>query len=236
MAQIWIFFAPGVGGDGFANLLELCDSMHSWQHDLRQPVWRVHRVVDGIVKFWAPSPDRDHCFRRGMRFDQSHNQLKQDYQQAVLDGRNLVVTSHDIMLYNLDTSDSQDIFCRDQIKVLLDTKDYVNANRQCFVKNLMNVDATQIEDSLASERPLYARYSQTDRSRFDHVIWAEDIGTTKGLSQILKRLNLTIDQSIIEQYHALRAGRWQHILPPTPLVTQYKSRVEDGKIVYDITG
>lgn len=236
MSQIWIFFAPGAGGDGFANLLELCHGMHVWGFDPKQPVWRVHRVVDGGVKFWAPPPDQGHCFRRGSRFDQSQNQLKQDYEQAVLDGHKLVVTSHDILLHNLDLSDRRDIFCQDQIKVLLDTRDYVNANRQCILKNLINVDATQLVDPLAAQRSLYARYLETDRSRFDHVIWAEDLGTTEGVVRILDQLNLTIDLSLLEQYHDLRAGRWQQILPLTPPVVQYKSRVEDGKIRYDITG
>ena len=44
--QVWLFFEPGTGGDGLANLLER--SSGSVPIDGETGFWRVHRIVDGI--------------------------------------------------------------------------------------------------------------------------------------------------------------------------------------------
>ena len=46
--QYWIYFYPGVGGDGFVNLLEHCNNFSKF--DLVSDEWRIHQVVNGRIK------------------------------------------------------------------------------------------------------------------------------------------------------------------------------------------
>lgn len=233
MAQIWIFFAPGAGGDGLANLLEHCRGMDTWTGDRSHPVWRVHRVVDDQVKFWAPTIDSQHCFRSGRAFDHNQNSLDNQYMQMVLARRDLVVTSHDILLCNLDRSDRQDILCRDQIRILLDSRDYLRCHRQHMIKNLVTVDERELHDRAAAERlPLYRRYTETDRTRFDHVLWQEDLADRTGLQSLLDRLDLSIDSAILDQYQSLRSGAWREVMRGDQQPPRWQSYVEHGKIRY----
>lgn len=232
MKQIWIFFAAGTGGDGLANLIEHCDGVKAWHRDVGQPTWRVDRVVDGLVKFWAPPMDAQHCFRTGKWFDQSTNQLRDDYEHLVISGSTLVATSHDILLFNLDRSDRQDVLCRNQIKVLLDSRDYLNCHRQCVLKNLMSVDAEEIKNGAWVEQsPLYARYAQTDRSRFDHVIFTEDLTSEQGILGLLEKLGLEIQPHLLSQYQLLRNNQWHQVVGGNK-VSQYRSHIENGKICF----
>lgn len=233
MRQIWIFFASGLGGDGLANLLELANDVQVWGRDPQQPVWRVHRIVDDEVKFWAPPVDTQHCFRTGRWFDQQHNQLNGEYVEAISRDRDVIVTSHDILLYNLDKSDRQDLLCRNQIKVLLDSRNYFWCYQRSIKKNLRSLAVTELDDCVtAKHNPNYLRYGQVDRSRFDHVIWLEDITDYNGLHSLLYSLNLTIDPHLITQYQQLRQGQWREILAPTQRPPCYESYILDGWIHY----
>lgn len=49
---VYIFFQPGDGGDGLANLLEQSNNAVTID-GLKK--WRIHRYVDSIPKFWAPN-------------------------------------------------------------------------------------------------------------------------------------------------------------------------------------
>lgn len=234
MSQIWIFFAPGAGGDGLANVIELCHGMQRWRHNPDQIFWRAERVVDDQVKFWAPCVDSAWCFRKGTWFDQSQNRLDAEYEHLVASGRNLVATSHDILLYNLDRSDRQDVLCKDQIRVLLDSRDYAACQRHMIKKNLMTVSVDNFnEHALARPHALYQRYDQCDRSRFDHVVWLEDLNDPSYLQQWLGSIGLMLDLLLLEQYHQLRSGQWRQVLgqvqkaPPV-----FESYAEQGEIRY----
>jgi hypothetical protein len=107
--QIWIFFHAGSGGDGLANLLEQACNVVSIDGVKN---WRIHRIVDGKVKFYAPYPDQRGCFRLKHleRFDHRNNCLVQGYLDAVQQKQHCIVTSHDVTLDYLHSSDCQDIF------------------------------------------------------------------------------------------------------------------------------
>lgn len=231
MRQIWIFFAPGAGGDGLANVIELCAGMHAWNRDPDQPVWRVDRVVDDQVKFWAPPVDSNWCFRTGKWFDQSQNQLNTEYERLVVENKDLVATSHDILLYNLDRSDRQDVFCHHQVSVLLDSRDYSTCRKNLVTKNLMPMDINNLSDN-ASHHPLYERYQSCDRSRFDRVVWIEDLDDAEFLQKWLQDLDLLIDSQMIDQYHQLRSGQWRQVLGSTQRPPLFESYVESGQIRY----
>ena len=68
---VWIFFSPGAGGDGLANLLEQSPSVIAL--DGIKP-WRIHRYVDGKAKFWAPT--LQDTSRRTNKVDQNRASVK----------------------------------------------------------------------------------------------------------------------------------------------------------------
>lgn len=233
MRQIWIFFASGVGGDGLANLLELAQGVRAWGKDPTQPVWRVHRIVDDEVKFWAPPVDHKHCFRTGRWFDQRDNQLDSEYVEAVTKDQTVIVTSHDIMLYNLYRSDRQDLLCRNQTKILLDSRDYFSCYQRSIKKNLWILPLADLNDEITvKDKPNYSRYELIDKSRFDHVVYLEDLADDRGMNSLLKQLDLTIDPDLLAQYQQLRQGHWHDLLAPAQHPPRFESYIQDGFIHY----
>ena len=136
--QIWFFFIPGVGGDGVANLFEQSSDVISFDATVEDPIdyWRVHRFVDSSPKFYAPTPDANECFRSRKRFDQNQNTLHPGYAHCVSTDQHCIVTSHDVQLTDLHASDLKDVFCKNQIKVLLTIDDYRKADINAAIKNL----------------------------------------------------------------------------------------------------
>lgn len=232
MAQIWIFFAAGTGGDGLANLLEQSDGVRVWGQDQSGSPWRIHRVVDDQVKFWAPPVDEKHCFRTGHWFQQQDNNLQPEYVQAVQSDATIVVTSHDIVLYNLDRSDSLDVLCRDHTRVLLDSRNYLQCHQNAVKKNLINVSLDDFNDAAyAAATPSLARYQRTDRSRFDHVVWIEDLSTETQLISLASDLGLHLRPEIVRQYQLLRSPQWPAVLGSRS-IPRFQSYIESNTICY----
>jgi hypothetical protein len=218
--QIWIFFEPGVGGDGFANLLEKSTDIEPI--DGETGYWRVHRIVDGRIKFYAPTPDQEECFRSSLKpFRQCTNRLRKGYLDIVSDNKNCVITSHDVTLSNLRASDYQDIFCHDQIKVLL-TGDIIASRWIAATKNLQ----THIPPDVVQQKTV-------DLSQFDYVY---DIRDLQQDWQLVKKFcdsfGIQLDKSHHDQYLSLLAGNRDH-LNNNYNVEIYQSRILDDHIEYD---
>lgn len=179
--QIWLFFVPGAGGDGIANLLE--HAVNVTPIDGNKDWWRVHRIVNGSTKFYAPNIDLLGCFRHGQPFDSEKNTLLDQYVNTVGNGLTTVVTSHDITLRNLQQSHSHNILLKNQIKVLLNTNNYQQASINFATKNLQsswNVHLPKI-----------------DKNKFDLVLDMQKLQENWDyLIDFCKQLdiNLTIDQ------------------------------------------
>ena len=134
--QIWLFFQPGVGGDGIANLLERSTNITTI--DGISDHWRIHRIVDNDIKFYAPSLDEIECFRYKQSFKNTNNKLKKEYVDIINQNSNCVITSHDTTLELLSTSDCLDILLKNQIKVLLtSTRDPLLNMIKATTKNLL---------------------------------------------------------------------------------------------------
>jgi hypothetical protein len=159
--QIWLFFEAGCGGDGLCNLLE--HSLNVRTIDGQEPYWRVHRIVDGAVKFYAPTPDTAGCFRNAplQPFRAGSNRLNLQYANLVGTNQNCIVTSHDVTLDYLDDSDQKDILCRDQIKILLKNHSVKQMINQSMIKNLQSYHNPEL--------------AKIDLSRFDFVVSTEEI-------------------------------------------------------------
>jgi hypothetical protein len=134
--QIWLFFQPGIGGDGIANLLER--SSNVTPIDGVTDYWRIHRIVDKDIKFYAPTIDEIGCFRHNQSFKNTNNKLKKEYVDIINQNSNCVVTSHDTTLKWLSTSECLDILLKNQIKVLLtSTRDPLLNVIKATTKNLL---------------------------------------------------------------------------------------------------
>lgn len=217
--QIWIYFQPGVGGDGFASLLERAHQVERF--DNYQQDWRIHRFVDNLPKFYAPWVDVKGCFRRPKRFDSSDNSLLESYVDCVLQNRVIICTSHDVGLKFLNTNDYSDILLRNQVKILLTSSDRRLAQYQAIIKNLMPATV----DSIGFIPQQY------NLDQFDHVLDVDLIQNDwTYVEQICKNLGLDLEQAEYQAYQEILAGsaRFDHVG-----IERYQSSVVDGCFHYN---
>lgn len=187
--QIWIYFSAGAGGDGFANLLEHCDSVTPVDGRLH---WRIHRRVDGKVKFYAPTIDNSDCFRRSARFDQATNHLQQSYINLIEQNIDTVCTSHDVGLTALLASDSLEILNKDQVRVFIPGTP--NDLELFYLKNLQPGPPNLI-------------IPPVDLAQFDYVL---DIGRIQQdwnyVRDWCEQVGLTLSETAYREYQSILAG------------------------------
>jgi hypothetical protein len=225
--QIWIFFQDGAGGDSFANLLEHSTNMETLD---QARFWRIHRYVDYRAKFWMPCPDQDHCFtnldpmskQRGYAFVQSSNKLLPRYLELVTADKNIVVTSRDTQLNFLLGSDQLDVLTHNQIKILLKRRDNSNTSYNVLTKNLQNFHVRQVKNNVTVE---------TNDSKFDFVIYFEDLLNWDSASDLFTQLRLTIAED--DFFH------WKNIIEQkiiycTPGIEFYQSYLVNDIYYYKI--
>lgn len=235
MSQIWLFFVPGAGGDGVANLLERCrnvKSIDNYPFDGPTNGWRIQRIVDGGIKFYAPTVDTNACFRKNSRnsFRVENNTLNPIYESAVINHQSIIVTSHDIDLEGLVSSDKKDLFCQGQITVLLECRDH----NRCYInqkkKNLQEFPSQHlwIKDTIRIDgKPVYPNI---DHTKFDHVIYIEDLQQDFAYLEIfLQQVGLDIDKKYYDQYIKLINGNLSSIRTDAPCYTSY---IDDCMVKY----
>jgi hypothetical protein len=190
--QIWLFFQAGTGGDGIANLFERSSNIESI--DQVNDHWRIHRIVNGKIKFYAPTIDMLECFRNCQFFDQEHNRLTDEYINIIHQNLNCVVTSHDVTLDALFASHCQDILMKNQIKVLLTSSNRTATLENAITKNLL-------------PKMLPAPKLSVFPEKFDYVLDADLIKTDwTYVSNFCKAVNLELSQHEYIQYQDLLAG------------------------------
>ena len=222
--QVWIYFLPGVGGDGIANLLEKSQTVVTV--DSNPPDWRLHRYVDGELKFWAPAIDRLHCFRRDRAFTLSNNALSQRYVELVKSKQNIVVTSHDIFLKNLNQSDEKHILELDQIKVLITTQN----PKQAMITNLKKTLDLSTQEKLNQAYDQYLNwYKNINHANFDIVISSEDIQkNSDAIFNLCDKLSWKLNQHHYASYIDLITGKTKNLE-----IDQYQTTItHTGSIAY----
>ena len=122
--QYWIFFEGGVGGDGFANLLEHAKNVTPSDNEL---TWRIRNTPHTTkVAFHQTKFANDGRFLRNHShpdFNLSSVQLTPMYCDLVDQGINTVIPAHP-RLYDFDKRFSQwDFLEKDQHKILLYSTD-----------------------------------------------------------------------------------------------------------------
>lgn len=201
--QVWIYFQPGTGGDGFANLLEHCLSVQSLDQQL--PQWRLHRYVDGEAKFWAPTVDHAGCFRYNQPFRYSNNQLFQCYVDLVMTKQNMVVTSHDVLFVNINSSDAQHILKQNQFRVLVTTQDPMKAMQTNLKKTLNSITNERLQQAAEWYLELYRKI---DHTAFDAVLYIEDVHRDQvAVNKFCQQIDWHLDPGYYSEYVDLIKGK-----------------------------
>jgi hypothetical protein len=226
--QLWVFFEPGVGGDGLCNLLEQstdCNSLAA----IKQ--WRPHRYVDGDLKFWMPTPDVNHCFRKAAPFKQHKNQFHNNYVNLVNQDQGFVIIpSHGINLRALETSDCQDILTANQKKVLLLSKD-----RKAAFLRAERCRLLEIRPSALDYLPEYLDYQMKQKiniDKFDSVVYIEDLRSNFEIfDNFCNTLGIVADKNHYDTYLQLIQ---RELFFVSPGITYHSSRIdENGILKYD---
>jgi hypothetical protein len=218
--QIWLFFQPGTGGDGIANLFERSNNVTPI--DNVTDYWRIHRIVNNDIKFYAPTIDNLDCFRHNQSFKENTNKLKEEYINIVAQNRNCVVTSHDVSLELLFSSDRQDIFLKDQIKVLLTSECSTTAITKFVTKNLL----PELPQTVATPILHY--------EKFDYVL---DVNLVKSNWEYVKTfcssIGLDLQKDEYLQYCDLLAGNKTYMTGNFG-IEEWRSNITGTHITYDL--
>jgi hypothetical protein len=225
--QIWIYFVPGAGGDGFANLLEYADNVEIIDSDQDPKQWRVHRFVDDQPKFYANPVDNIRCFRNNQPFLLTENQLRPNYVRLVENGIPTVCTSHDVTKKNLHNSDCRDILEHNQISVFLYHDSYRNCVYQAALKNLEPKLPPDVGDNY------YPMRIKIDYNQFDFVLNIAHLQSDWNVvNKFCNSVGLNLSKQRFDEYSKLQAGddSWCNYSKYRP--TRYRSTTNGDDTTY----
>jgi hypothetical protein len=220
--QVWLFFQPGTGGDGIANLFERSNNVTPI--DGVTDYWRIHRVVDNDIKFYAPNVDEFGCFRDNQSFKNTNNRLRKEYVDIVNQNSNCIITSHDTTLEWLFASDCLDILLKNQIKLLLtSTRDpWLNAIT-ATTKNLLPTLPTK-------GMPTSVIYSE----KFDYVLDVDLFKTNWDyVKHFCKEVNLDLCKSKYLHYCNLLSCNKTYLKDQFD-IEQWESTINKTNITYKL--
>lgn len=223
--QLWIFFTPGTGGDGIANLLEHSRNVTTIDHGACihatpiQQFWRVDRFIDHRPKFWAPA-------RFGVPFNKHCDRILDSYVNIVNSGAVTIVTSHDCTLQFLDCNNFSNAFTKHQIRVLLQSTCPTTTRKNFLEKNLIPYNKKTILTS--KNKP------NIDYSNFDHVIDVDDLTFSwANVEKFTNLVGLDLDKQHYDNFCFINSGKENSLLysDTTP---RYKSVVNiDDWVSYE---
>ena len=199
--QIWIYFLPGAGGDGFANLLEHADNVETLDSDQDPKRWRIHRFVDDQPKFYANPIDNLRCFRNDRPFLAAENHLRPNYVRLVENNITTVCTSHDVTKKYLHSSDSRDILEHNQVSVFLYHDSYRNCVYQAALKNLEPRLPPDVGDNY------YPIKQKIDINQFDFVLNIAHLQSGWNVvNDFCNSVGLNLSEEKFDEYSRLQAG------------------------------
>ena len=118
--QFWIFFEAGVGGDGFANLLEHANNVTPADGETS---WRIHHGT-AAVKFYGAKWTTDPIPFRNSKVDTSQVIINPEYVRLINQKQNTVLCAHQGSYRSqIDTSQFKELVQKDQVKIHLYSMD-----------------------------------------------------------------------------------------------------------------
>jgi hypothetical protein len=210
--QYWIFFVGGVGGDGFANLLEHATNVEPVDGDL---CWRVTPAKNGSNKMMFNFP----LFVNDVRFFRDHSsvgelrppnyvpqplninrlQPTENYRRIVDHGINTVISTHPWWYnYNKDFK-HWDLLEKDQHKILLYSNDLDRiVNDFCDKNNMYDQYRVNYKEALQKYSPPYYNVPKLNYQTLIDIdqVWRD----WEYLDKILKHIGLDLDRKYYEEY------------------------------------
>jgi hypothetical protein len=195
---VWVFFPPGAGGDGFANLLEQASNVVPLDNNKH---WRIHRYVNSQPKFWAPT-----LGNTGSRINTIDLLNEEQLKIANSDDQYLIITSHDCLLKNTLPDEKN-------IKILLKPQDSIKSWISYSLKNLVEFNQKNI--SLVELEPV-------DVSKF-HVQLDSVPVYWENFKKLTDLIGLKLDQKNYDHYRDIVTGKF---LYTTPGIEYYESFID----------
>jgi hypothetical protein len=114
--QFWIFFEAGVGGDGFANLIEHANNVTSADEEIG---WRIHNEFTA-VKFYGANWTTDPIPFRNQKVNADQVIINPNYVRLINQKQNTVLCAHPTPYREqIDTSQFKELVQKDQVKIHL---------------------------------------------------------------------------------------------------------------------
>ena len=193
--QYFIFFAPGVGGDGFTNLLEHAKNIIRADGQYN-PSWRIDKKFENKTKFYgakwtlkSPYPFRTNAM--------SVNNIKLHpvYLNLIKQKKNTLIPVHYVYKEQIKNFPFRDIVETDQVKIHLYSSNIERQVLDCKIKNQSN----QNTNVVTATRKLSIELADT--SYYDIHIDIEEVWKNWDyLNEKLKLLNIELDKSYYDEY------------------------------------
>ena len=190
----------GVGGDGFANLLEHADGITPVDHK-RQ--WRQHYVTQGKTKFWhAKWCVGGHAFR-GQPVPNA--ELAPDYVNLVEHNQSTVISAHYDYWVQLPYFAQNFIVTHNQMVIHLYSKNFARVAQDCLIKNNHELD-TVISSQRHAATEITANLHRLG-NRYDLHIDIEQVWQDWGyLDKCLVQAGINLDRKWYDEYINLKGN------------------------------
>lgn len=195
--QYWILYEAGVGGDGFACLLEHANNVHPADGISK---WRHHYYEDslGILKRPIRFYQAAWCTQSILPFRVKDAYMSADlnpvYTDLVSSKKNTVITAHTFLYKNeIELFKYKNIVQTDQVKIYLYSHRYQRVQDDLFKKRNTSYPSICMLERLINYN--------LKSGWFDVYIDIEQVWRDwKYLDRILKQLEIDLDQSHYNQY------------------------------------
>ena len=189
--QYWIIYQAGVGGDGFANLLEHCAEVRPADDCLE---WRRHYEINGKTKFyscaWANDP-------KPFRYkDLGFSDPNPVYLKLVQQNEHTVIPVHYFYWTLIDQYPYKNIVTRNQILIHL----YSSIPQRAFV-DAHQKNKLPIPDEIQRERYIDSIKKELERSDYHYHVDIERVWRDwHYLETLLSTWQITLKESIYRKY------------------------------------
>jgi hypothetical protein len=212
--QFYIIYQHGVGGDGFANLLEHANNMHR-ADGLRDPNrWRIMKKIGNKTRFYGalwttipPHPFRGHPMDKDSR-------LAESYLELIEKKKNTVISTHYHYFDSIKYFPFRELIERDQVKIHLYSTDFERVILDDRIKNGRGLDKEQIVKAKNAIDEIHTKHvnetilvQEIERnltkfaSYYDMHIDIEQVWNSwEYLDEKLKILGIDLDKSYYDEY------------------------------------
>lgn len=202
--QYWIFFSPGVGGDGFVNLLEHANNVEPADGNL---YWRIDQIFSDTIKFYDPKWTEDPRPFRNLddRELEKNVNLNKHYLELIENNINTVIPAHYFYFDHINDFKWKNIVEKNQIKINLYSLNTERVVKDFFLKH-------RITNQLDFEGQIFWAnkniHENLNSDKYDCHIDIEKVWTNWNyLEDKLKTLGIELDYNVYKTYLDIKDGK-----------------------------